>query len=71
MVHFFEFFELYQGSHSEICKYELFRDWIQIYTLLKEKNIANVPELEINKEFSYHFVKKLAVDYQIAKVQVS
>ena len=60
----------FKGSHSEVCKYELFRDWIEIYKLNKHKHLITKPQLEATQEYSYHLLKKSAVEYQTAKLQV-
>ncbi|CAF0998726.1 unnamed protein product, partial [Brachionus calyciflorus] len=51
------------GSHSELCKYEMFKLWIEIVQLIKMKNF----DLEIIKELTYDKAKSLAKNYQDAK----
>jgi hypothetical protein len=50
-----------------VCKYELFKDWIDVYKQLKERNLI---KLENNGQLSYHLVKNSSIDYQNAKLQV-
>ena len=66
------------GSASEICKYELFKDWFDILMSIKEYNTnKSVKIMSIEKfydksinEFLYQEVKMNALDYQNAKLKV-
>lgn len=56
------------GTHSEVCQYEMFKMWITIVKLLKERN-KHVEIEDVNLEqLSYYQAKQLSIDYKKAKL---
>ena len=68
-----------EGTHSEICKLEQFKEWIQTFRLINqnEKQLFNAsthsmiefPSLNLN-HVSYSDVKLMASEYQSVKLKV-
>lgn len=56
------------GTHSEVCQYEMFKMWISIVKLFKKKN-KNLDIEDTNLDhLSYCQAKQLSVEYQKAKL---
>ncbi|RNA21987.1 double-stranded RNA-specific editase 1 isoform X4 [Brachionus plicatilis] len=57
------------GSHSEVCQYEIFTMWISLINLVKEKKINFKAENQLD-QITYNQAKQMALDYQKAKLNV-
>lgn len=70
--------KLESGERSELCKYELLLEWIKTFQSIAKlesgqsyvKSTFQVDNCEQVQRLSYHEIKRVAKDYQAAKLQV-
>lgn len=57
------------GTHSEVCQYEMFKMWMSIINLLREKKITAKTNDRLD-QLTYYQAKQISEDYQKAKLNV-